>query len=174
MSLGEWISVQSSRELYEHQIKIEAEEVEQAPEEEAEELALIYEASGLEPSQARTMADQIISNRDSALDVMAREELGIDPQELGGSALQAAITSFVLFALGAIIPVIPYTFMSGTQAIIFSVIFSMVGLFGVGAAITLLTGRSVLFSGGRMMIFGLGAALLTFGVGRLIGVSVGG
>ena len=174
MSLGEWISVQSSRELYENQIKIEAEEVEQAPEEEAEELALIYEARGLEPSQARKMADQIISNRDSALDVMAREELGIDPQELGGSALQAAITSFVLFAFGAIIPVIPYTFMSGTQAIIFSVIFSMVGLFGVGAAITLFTGRSVLFSGGRMMIFGLGAALLTFGVGRLIGVSVGG
>jgi len=174
MALGEWLSVQSSRELYSHQIKIEAEEIEQAPEEEAEELALIYEARGFEQEQAREMANQIIADSENALDVMAREELGINPEDLGGSAWVAAITSFVLFAVGAIIPVIPYTFLTGTQAMIVSIIFSTIGLFGLGAAITLFTGRSVLFSGFRMMVFGLIAAALTFSIGRLIGVSLGG
>lgn len=174
MSLGEWLSVQSSRELYKHQIKIEEEEINQAPQEEEEELALIYEARGVEPEQAQVMASQIISNRDTALDVMAREELGINPEELGGSAWVAAITSFVLFAIGAILPVIPYTFLTGTQAMIGSVLFSTIGLFVVGAAITLFTGRSVWFSGARMMFFGLAAAALTFGIGRIIGVSLGG
>lgn len=173
MALGEWLSVQSSRELYARQIKIEEEEIEQAPEEEAEELALIYEARGFDQNQAQDMAKQIISNRDTALDVMAREELGIDPQELGGSAWVAAITSFVLFAIGAVIPVIPYTFMTGTPAMIASILFSTVGLFVLGAAITLFTGRSVLSSGFRMMVFGLTAAALTYGIGRLIGVSLG-
>lgn len=174
MALGEWLSVQSSRELYSHQISIEAEEIEQAPEEEAEELALIYEARGFDKNQAQDMANKIISNRDTALDVMAREELGIDPQELGGSAWVAAITSFVLFAIGAIIPVIPYTFMTGTSAMITSIAFSTVGLFLLGAAITLFTGRSVWSSGLRMLVFGLLAAALTFGIGRLIGISLGG
>jgi VIT1/CCC1 family predicted Fe2+/Mn2+ transporter len=174
MALGEWLSVQSSRELYTHQIKIEAEEIEQSPEEEAEELTLVYESRGLDHDLAHSMAVKILADKDHALDTLAREELGIDPEELGGSAWEAAITSFVLFALGAIVPVVSFTFMTGTSAIIASIAFSTVALFLIGAAITLFTGRPVLYSGMRMVIFGLLAAAATFGIGRLIGVSIAG
>jgi VIT1/CCC1 family predicted Fe2+/Mn2+ transporter len=173
MALGEWLSVQSSRELFMHQIGIEEEEITQAPEEEAEELALIYEARGLDSGQARTLANQIMANKEKALETLAREELGVDPESLGGSAWEAAITSFLLFAIGAVIPVIPFTFMSNTTGIIASILLSTLGLFALGSAITLFTGRSVLFSGARMVIFGLAAAAITFGIGRLIGVSIG-
>lgn len=174
MALGEWLSVQSSRELFSHQIKIEKEEIARSPAEEAEELALIYESRGLTREQSQSLATQIISNQDTALDVLAREELGVDPQELGGSAWEAAITSFFLFAVGAIIPVFPYIFLSGMTAAIVSIGLSTVGLFILGTVITLFTGRSILYSGMRMVIFGLVAAAVTFGIGRLIGVSVGG
>lgn len=173
MALGEWLSVQSSRELYENQLKTEADEIENAPEEEAEELALIYEARGIPPQSARKLASQIMENKETALDTLAREELGIDPSELGGSAWKAAITSFVLFALGAIIPVFSFLFTSGMPAVYISIGLSALGLFGLGAAITLFTGRPVWKSGLRMVIFGLLAAAVTFGIGRLIGVSVG-
>ena len=172
MALGEWLSVQSSRELYTHQIETEKEEITTAPEEEAEELALIYEARGLSPETARALAAQIISRPESAIDTLAREELGIDPSELGGSAWEAAITSFVLFAMGAIIPVVPFIFTSGMPAVYISIALSAVGLFGLGAAITLFTGRTVLYSGFRMVVFGLIAAAVTFGIGRLIGISI--
>ena len=174
MALGEWLSVQSSRELYTHQIETERVEIETAPEEEAEELALIYEARGLKPETARLLADQIISNPETALDTLAREELGIDPNELGGSAWEAALTSFVLFAIGAILPVAPFLFHEGMPAVYVSIGLSAAGLFLLGAVITLFTGRTVLYSGFRMVIFGLLAAAVTFGIGRLIGVSVGG
>lgn len=174
MALGEWLSVQSSRELYQHQIKVEEAEIESNPEEEAEELSLIYQARGLKPEQARSLADSILANKESAVETLAREELGLDPKELGGSAWEAAITSFVLFAIGAIIPVIPFMFLSGMTAVMVSIGFSVVGLFGLGAVITLFTGRTVLYSGLRMVIFGLVAAAVTFGIGRLIGVSIGG
>lgn len=174
MALGEWLSVQSSRELYQHQIAIEKQELERAPEEEEAELALIYQAKGLGEPQAKALAKQLMANADSALDTLAREELGVDPEELGGSAWQAAATSFVLFAIGAIIPVTPYFFLNGLDGVIVSVVLSAIGLFVLGAAITLMTGRTVLFSGTRQVIFGLAAAALTFGVGRLIGVSIGG
>jgi len=174
MALGEWLSVQSSRELYGHQISIEKEEIEQSPEEEAEELALIYEARGFDPQQASAMAHQVLSNQASALDVMAREELGVDPDVLGGSAWEAALTSFFLFLFGSIIPVIPYTFLTGTPAVIASIAFSTVGLFLLGTVITLFTGQKVIFSGMRMVVFGLIAAAITFGIGHLIGVSLGG
>lgn len=174
MALGEWLSVQSSRELYTHQIKVETEEIEQAPEEEAEELALIYEARGLSPENAKNLADQILSDKESAIQTLSREELGIDPEELGGSAWEAAITSFFLFATGAIIPVIAFFFLSGMTAVYVSIGFSIVGLFVLGAVITLFTGRRVLYSGMRMVIFGLLAAAVTFGIGHLIGGSIGG
>lgn len=174
MALGEWLSVQSSRELYEKQIRTEAEEIEAAPEEEAEELALIYQARGLEEGAARQLAEQIMQNQASALETLAREELGIDPGELGGSAWEAAITSFVLFALGAIVPVIAFFFFDGTPAIMVSIALSIVGLFIIGAAITLFTGRSIWFSGTRQVLFGLAAAAITFTIGRLIGVSLAG
>ena len=174
MALGEWLSVQSSRELYGHQIEVETAEIEQAPEEEAEELALIYEARGINPEQARTLANQILENKQSAIQTLAREELGIDPEEMGGSAWEAAITSFLLFTLGAIIPVIPFTFLSGSSAVLLSIALSVIGLFLLGAVITLFTGKSVLFSGMRMVIFGLLAAAVTFGIGHLIGTSIAG
>jgi VIT1/CCC1 family predicted Fe2+/Mn2+ transporter len=174
MALGEWLSVQSSRELYHHQIQVEEAEIAASPEEEAEELALIYEARGLTREQARTLATQILSNQENALQTLAREELGIDPEELGGSAWEAALTSFVLFAIGAVIPVIAFTFLTGLTAVVVSILFSTVALFILGAVITLFTGKPVWFSGLRMVVFGLLAAAVTFGIGRLIGVSIAG
>jgi vacuolar iron transporter family protein len=172
MALGEWLSVQSSRELYRHQLEAEKEELRTAPEEEEEELALIYQARGLGEEQARAFASSMMSNQDTALETLAREELGIDPEELGGSAWEAAGASFLLFALGAIVPVLPFFFARGEMAAMLSVAFSTVALFTIGAAITLFTGRPALFSGLRQVVFGLAAAALTFGIGRLIGVNL--
>lgn len=174
MALGEWLSVQSSRELYSHQIETEKEEIETAPEEEAEELALIYESRGLSRADAQSLANQILANKETALETLAREELGIDPKELGGSAWEAALTSFFLFAVGAILPVAPFIFTGGMTAVFISIGLSMVGLFLLGAVITLFTGRSILYSGFRMVLFGLLAAAVTFGIGKLIGVSIAG
>lgn len=173
MALGEWLSVQSSRELYEHQIKIEAEEIATSPEEEQEELALIYQSKGLPEDRARELASHMMADKGSILDTLAREELGIDPEELGGSPYEAAFTSFFLFAFGALFPIVPYLFWSGTLAIVLSLIISGLGLFIIGAAITLMTGRSVWFSGMRQVLVGIAAAALTYGIGKLIGVSVG-
>jgi VIT1/CCC1 family predicted Fe2+/Mn2+ transporter len=174
MAMGEWLSVQSSRELYQRQIDVEREEITAIPEEEAAELALIYQAKGLPEEQAKTLAARLISDEQIALDTMAREELGIDPAELGGSAWEAAAFSFVLFAIGAVVPVAPFFLLSGMPAILASLGASALALFLIGAGITLLTGRGVLASGMRQLLIGLGAAGLTFGIGRLIGVSIGG
>jgi VIT1/CCC1 family predicted Fe2+/Mn2+ transporter len=173
MALGEWLSVQSSRELYENQIKIEAEESKANPEDEQEELALIYQSKGLPEARAKELAAHMMSDKDSILDTLAREELGIDPGELGGSPYEAAFTSFFLFAVGAFFPIFPYFFWSGATAIYISLAVSAVGLFLIGAAITLMTGRGVLYSGTRQVLVGLAAATLTFGIGKLIGTSVG-
>jgi len=173
MALGEWLSVQSSRELYEHQIKIEAEEIAENPEEEQEELALIYQSKGLPEDRAREMAAHMMADKANILDTLAREELGIDPEELGGSAYEAAFTSFFLFAFGALFPMLPYFFASGTLAILLSLVVSAAGLFIIGAAITLMTGKSIWFSGTRQVLVGIVAAGLTYGIGKLIGVSLG-
>src|SRR5574339_1007681 len=172
MALGEWLSVQSSRELYEHQIKIEAEEIAASPEEEQEELALIYQSKGLPEDRAQELASHMMADKGSILDTLAREELGIDPEELGGSAHEAAFTSFFLFAFGALFPMLPYFFWDGILAIVLSLIISGIGLFIIGAAITLMTGRGVRFSGTRQVLVGIAAAVLTYGIGKLIGVSV--
>jgi vacuolar iron transporter family protein len=172
MALGEWLSVQSSRELYQRQISIEARELAEDPEAEEEELALIYQAKGLPLAQARELAGHLMENKQSALDTMVREELGIDPKELGGSAWQAAGVSFVLFSIGAIVPVAPFILLAGMPAVIASLAVSALALFAVGAGITVLTGRSVLYSGTRQVLFGMAAAALTFGIGRLIGVAI--
>jgi VIT1/CCC1 family predicted Fe2+/Mn2+ transporter len=174
MALGEWLSVQSSRELYQHQLSIERNEIAAAPQEEAEELSLIYQARGIPEAQARQMAMKIMKDQDSALDALAREELSVDPQELGGSAWEAALTSFILFALGAVVPVISFLFLSGLPAIAVSLVLSALGLFILGAGITLFTGRNVFYSGLRQVLFGLMAAAVTFGIGRLIGVNLAG
>jgi vacuolar iron transporter family protein len=174
MALGEWLSVQSSRELYQNQIKIEAEEIENTPKEEQEELALIYQSKGLPEERALDLAAHMMDDKSNILDTLSREELGIDPKELGGSPWVAAITSFFLFSVGAIIPLLPYIFLQGTIAIISSLALGALALFLTGAAITLLTGKNASVSGLRQVLIGLAAAALVFGVGKLIGVSTGG
>jgi vacuolar iron transporter family protein len=173
MALGEWISVQSSRELYEKQLRTEKEEIASAPEEETEELALIYQARGLAEAPARQLAVQLMSDRGTAIEALAREELAINPEELGGSAWEAAIASFALFALGAAIPILPFIFLNGLPAVAASALLSAAGSFVIGAAITLFTGRSVLYSGTRQVLFGLAAAATTFLIGKLVGGMVG-
>lgn len=174
MSLGEWISVKSSQELYQRQMDLEMEEIENNPEGERKELALIYMAKGIPEDQAHEMARQAMQNPDEAHAILVREELGISEEEMKGSPWEAAFASFFLFAIGAIIPVIPFFWPGSTLTILLSLSFSAVGLFLIGAAITLFTGRSVWLSGFRQVLFGLAAAGVTFGVGKLIGISVAG
>jgi VIT1/CCC1 family predicted Fe2+/Mn2+ transporter len=179
MSIGEWLSVQSARELYTHQIEVERQELADIPQEEQEELALIYQAKGIDPETATKMAESIIAGehqdgtRAAALDTLAREELGIDPKELGGSAWEASITSFLLFAVGAIIPVIPFAFGSGWLAVLVSLLLGILGLFIVGIGITLTTGAPLLKSGGRQVLLGVAASAITFGLGWLVGGRLG-
>jgi len=175
MGIGEWLSVQSARELYTHQIEVERLELADIPLEEEDELALIYQAKGVEPEAARQMAARIIAadkqdgEYEAALDTIAREEFVVDPKELGGSPWEAAITSFMLFAVGAAIPVIPFAFGSGWMAVLASVFLGILGLFIVGIGITLTTGAPLLKSGGRQVLLGLVAASITFGLGWLVG-----
>ena len=172
MAMGEWISVQSSRELYEKQVGVEESEIATLPDEEREELALIYMAKGLPEEEAKRVAARIMADEKTALHAMAREELGIDPEELGGSPWTAAASSFVLFALGAVVPVLPFAFFRGAVATLASLAASAVTLAGIGFAITLFTGRSVLYTAARQVLYGLGAAGVTFAIGRAIGVAV--
>jgi VIT1/CCC1 family predicted Fe2+/Mn2+ transporter len=172
MAMGEWISVQSSRELYEKQVGVEESEIATMPEEEKEELALIYMAKGLPEEEAKQVAARIMADEKTALEAMSREELGIDPEELGGSPWTAAATSFLLFSAGAIVPVTPFAFVHGQAATVVSLLASATGLFVIGFFITLFTGRGVLYTGLRQLLFGLGAAAVTFGIGHAIGVSV--
>jgi len=174
MAMGEWLSVQSSRELYQHEMATEAEELATAPEEEMAELALIYQSKGMGAEDARRMAETLIADPRQALDTLAREELGIDPGVLGGSAWEAAGMSFLLFTVGAIFPLAPFIFLRGNLAIVTSLVVSTLALFGSGAGISLITGRGVLYSGFRQILFGLSAAGITYAIGRLIGVSIAG
>ncbi len=175
MALGEWLSVQSSRELYQNQIAIEAEEIYRAPQEEQEELALIYQSKGMPKENASELAAiQMKADKSAILDTLSREELGIDPKELGGSAWEAAITSFFLFSGGAIIPLFPYIFLEGLPAIILSLVLGGTTLFLTGAAISLMTGKNAWVSGLRQVGIGLVAAALVFGIGKLIGASISG
>ena len=172
MALGEWLSVQSSRELHLRQIELETEELAASPEEEKKELVLLYQAKGMTLSEAKKLAEKAFETKESAIETLIIEQLGINKEELGGSAWEAAITSFVLFAVGAIIPLFPFFILEGINAIYLSVGASVIGLFGIGAAITLFTGKGVLYSGMRQVFFGLAAAAVTFGIGTLIGVSL--
>ena len=174
MAIGEWLSVTSSRELSQRQIDIEADELAHAPEEEKEELVLIYQAKGLEEMQARALADKLMANKDTALDTLAREELGIDPAELGGSPYAAAASSFALFATGAIFPVAPFFWLDGLAAVGVSVVLSGLALMAIGAGTSLFTGRTFAYSAARQLFGGLAAAAITYGIGRLIGVAVTG
>ena len=174
MALGEWLSVNSSRELYQSQIATEKYELEHVPDEEKEEMVLIYQAKGLGEKEARALAERLMANKGTALDTLVREELGIDPEELGGSAWAAAGTSFCLFSAGAIFPVAPYFALAGWPALIASLGLSGLALALVGAGTSLFTGRHIVFSAGRQVAIGFVAAALTFGIGKLLGVSIGG
>ena len=171
MAAGEYISMQSQRELFERQIALERAELAAMPEEEEAEMAAIYRAKGFPEHEAASIAARLFENPEKALDTLVREELGLDPDELG-SPIGAASGSFVAFAVGAAIPVLSYLVASGAPAFVASLVMSLAALFAVGAGVSLLTGRSVLFSGTRQVLIGAAAAGVTFAVGSIIGVSV--
>jgi len=173
MAAGEYISMQSQRELFERQIELERAELEAMPDEEQRELAEIYVAKGIPREEAERIAERMFRDPETALDTLVREELGLDPDELG-SPWGAALGSFLAFAVGAVIPVVPYLFGSGTVAFGFSLGTSLVALFVVGAGVSLLTGKGVLFSGIRQLGIGAAAAAVTYLVGMIIGVGVAG
>ena len=171
MAAGEWVSVQSQRELYEREISIEREELAEFPEEELDELVLIYQAKGLSEDEAKALAGRIMGRPESALDTLTREELGLAPGELG-SPWVAATSSFASFAVGAFIPVIPYLIGSGAAALVVAIALSAVSLFGVGSAVALLTGRSALRSGVRQIVIAFLVGVVVNTIGRLIGHGV--
>jgi vacuolar iron transporter family protein len=172
MAMGEWLSVTSSRELARRQIAVEADELKYVPEEEKEEMALIYQSKGLDEAAARALAEQLMANKETALDTLVREELGIDPEALGGSPWTAAAASFGLFAAGAVFPVAPFFGLGGAAALIVSLAASGVALVMIGAGTSLFTGRGVVFSGVRQLAIGFAAAGITYGIGRLVGVAL--
>jgi len=171
MAAGEYVSVRSQREMFEHQIGLERDELAQYPEEEAEELALIYAARGLPREDAHKLAQALIADPAKALDTLAREELGLNPEDLG-SPWGVAIFSFLSFAAGALVPLLPFLALAGGRALPVSIAFTALTLFGVGAVISLFTGRSALRDGLRMLCIGAAAGGLTYAIGKLLGVSL--
>jgi len=172
MAAGEYVSVRSQREFFEYQISLERDELKQYPEAEAQELALIYAAKGLPQREATKLAKQIVADPEQALDTLAREELGLNPAELG-SPVGAAASSFFSFAAGAAVPLLPFMAASGDRALAISVGVTCVALFAIGATFSLFTGRSAWLSGARMLVLGSLAGAVTFAVGRLFGVALG-
>lgn len=173
MAAGEYVSVRSQREMYEYQIALEREEVAEYPEEEAEELALIYEARGVEMNQAREVSRALLARPEQALDVLAREELGLNPDDLG-SPWGAAISSFLAFAAGAALPLIPFLIrMPAAHALFATAVLTVGALFAVGLALSLFTGRDALRGALRMVLIGGGAGVISFLVGRALGVAIG-
>lgn len=172
MAAGEYVSMASQRDLFKREIDLERQELLEKPEEERLELELIYRAKGLPREQARAVADQIMKDPEIALDTLAREELGLDPGELG-SARKAAVWSFLSFAIGASVVVVPYALFSGMTAFVLAVVLALVSLIVVGGLVGYQSGRGVVFSAGRQVLWGVGAAAVTYLVGSLVGVNVG-
>jgi vacuolar iron transporter family protein len=173
MAAGEYVSVSAQREVFEQQIAIEKEELEMSPKEEEEELSLIYQAKGIPEQEASRLAQRIIQNPKTAIDTLAREELGLDPTGLG-SPWTAAMSSFFAFVIGAFVPVAPYLLTAGNKAWIASASLSFCALFAVGALLSVFTARGPLLSGARMLGIGLLVSAITYSVGWLFGVTVGG
>lgn len=171
MAAGEYISMQSQREMFENQIAVEREEMRVMPEVEQEELAAIYRSKGIASADAKRIAAQLMEDPVKALDTKVREELGLDPDQLG-SSWGAAIYSFISFSIGAIIPLVPFLVAHGDVAFIAALVASFVSLFAVGAAVSIVTGKSMLFSGLRQVLIGAAAAAVTYGVGTVIGANV--
>jgi VIT1/CCC1 family predicted Fe2+/Mn2+ transporter len=172
MAAGEYVSMRSQRELFEYQIGLEREELEEYPDEEAEELALIYHARGVALEEARAIAQALMKDKEHALDTLAREELGLNPDDLG-SPWGAAISSFLAFTVGAVIPLVPFLLGVGSEAVMIAAVLAGIGLFVVGALLSLFTGRGAVTSGLRMVLIGGGAGVITYLIGHLLGVSLG-
>ncbi len=170
MAAGEYVSMASQREMYQREISLEAQELEEVPEEERAELVLLYRAKGLSRSDAEYLADKIMADKKVALDTLAREELGLDPTALG-SPVSAAVSSFAAFAIGAFVVVLPYLIGSGTAALVAAIVLAAAALVAVGGGIGALNGRPVLRSALRQLLVGAVAAAVTYGVGHLIGVA---
>ena len=172
MAAGEYVSVRSQRELFEYQIGLERDELAKYPDAEAEELALIYIARGMAPDQARTFAHQLVGDPARALDVLAREEHGLNPDDLG-SPVGAAAFSFAAFTIGALVPLVPFFFGARLPGAAWTgTALAAAGLFGTGAAMSLFTGRNPWLGGLRMLGIGALAGGTVFLIGRLIGVDV--
>ncbi len=172
MAAGEYVSVRAQREYYEYQITLEREELAEYPLEEVAELTLIYTAKGLPQADAERLANRLLEDPDQALDTLAREELGLNPEELG-SPWAAAIASFLAFSLGAFIPLLPYLMLSGNMALNGTLAATGLALFGVGSTISLFTGRQALYGGLRMLLIGGLAGAATWSIGRALGVVLG-
>ncbi|MDR3491021.1 MAG: VIT1/CCC1 transporter family protein [Gammaproteobacteria bacterium] len=170
MASGEYISVRSQREMLEYQLALEKHELDTYPEEEAAELALIYEARGLPKDEAVRMSNLLIQNPEKALDTLAREELGVNPDELG-SPWGAAISSFTSFVIGAGIPLLPFVISNSQSNLFMSIILSACSLFSVGAILSLFTQRNAWLSGLRVLLIGVAAGTLTYLIGSLFGVA---
>jgi vacuolar iron transporter family protein len=172
MAAGEYVSMRSQREMFEYQIGLERDELGEYPQEEAEELALIYAARGMDLEEARRITRALVKNPEAALDALAREELGLNPDDLG-SPWGAALFSFLAFAAGAILPLVPFLLgLPLGTAIAAAAVVAGVALFGVGAALSLFTGRQAFAGGLRMVLIGAGAGVVTWLIGNLLGAAI--
>jgi VIT1/CCC1 family predicted Fe2+/Mn2+ transporter len=171
MGAGEFISMLSQKEMFEYQIGQEKDELERYPKEEAEELALIYAARGVPLKEARHLANHLIENPEKALDALTREELGLNPDDLG-SPTGAALSSFLMFSAGACLPLIPYVFGYAAHGVLIASLISGTALFCVGAALSLFSGRNAFFGGARMLAIGAAAAAATYYIGSLFDATV--
>lgn len=172
MAMGEWLSVSSAREMATRKVSTEAHAITAIPEIEKRDLIVIYRAKGFSADAAGRIVDRLFQNPGEALDAIAREELGIDPADPGGSPWSAAAASFGLFALGAIFPVLPFFALTGAASFVTSFALSALALCIIGAATSLFTGRALWVSTTRQLVIGLSAAFVTFGIGHAIGVSL--
>lgn len=171
MAAGEYVSVRAQRDVYERELEVERAELEEVPREEAQELALIYQRKGFTRQEARAVAERIISNPEVALETLAREELGLDPDQLG-NPWSAAISSFLAFGFGALIPLLPNLFTTDLLALIITIALCGAAVFGIGALLGTLTGKNLFLGGGRMLFVGAAAAGVTYGIGSLVGISL--
>jgi VIT1/CCC1 family predicted Fe2+/Mn2+ transporter len=171
MAAGEWISISAQNELVVREMEVERRELGVHKEAEQRELAGIYESHGMEPSTAALAAADVMRDPERALMVHAREEFGIDPNQLP-SAWQAAVLSFVCFVVGALLPVIPWFVGEGNAATAATVAIGVVAAAGLGWAIGQFAERSRVKSAGRQVLIMLAAAVVTFSIGKALGVSV--
>ena len=172
MAAGEYVSMQAQRELLERELDIERRELAANPQKEIAELAAIYRSRGVDGDVARQMAKGVMDDPEKALEVHAREEMGVDPTELG-NPVQAAVSSFLAFAVGALLPLLPWFFGGGSGAVIASVILGLLGALVVGIAVGVATGRSLTRAAVRQVLIAAGAAAITYGIGAAVGTEVG-